>query len=477
MVIRWMTAVAMVSLFSLFRLAAESRTSVQGKHSVAEDLELDTNSDGMAMTSNCALEVAAAAPWGDGANHIPLALESYPLFGEMEPEHMRKVPAPVRIRLGPKGTIHALTDASFRQGGCVFIHHLDAKSRLFARTPVFPANYHDTDESEILDFAVDAVGQAYLIEHVQPRQSNLPYNRLRKIGPAGDILWSHTGPISDEEFDFGSLKGSFTKLLMDGRSQLFLPATRHAGAIAKIDTATGAVEHIYTSDKFSSQVFINERGIVGFILYFPDLNRRGIGYLATDDEKFSSFVGGTELYGLLLYPFGMDASSNLYVWNDGVISRISPKAEIDQIAAFDNIAVRPSDGAIFTSRSESGEGGLATVFVESHCAGVRSTRGELRVPAELCLRHPTGWKLIHVDDRERYIVFGGEEPGHAGTILIYSSSGNLVETASPPVDLLSTESRLQSYAFWEVDAQGRIYLPILDPQGFRVVRLSVKKKP
>src|SRR5262249_16699164 len=146
-------------------------------------------------------------------------------------------------------------------------------------------------------------------------QSNQSINRLRKIKPDGEIQWSRTGPVSDQEFDFNSLKGSFTKLLMDGRSRLYLPATHHTGAIAEVDPATGAVTHVYTSDKFSNQVFMNERGTVLYILYFPESNRRGIGYFNLADQRLTFMVGGVELYGALLYPFGVDASSNVYVWN------------------------------------------------------------------------------------------------------------------------------------------------------------------
>jgi hypothetical protein len=82
------------------------------------------------------------------------------------------------------------------------------------------------------------------------------------------------------------------------------------------------------------------------------------------------------------------------------------------------------------------------------------------------------WKLIHVDEQERYAIFGGEEPGQAGTLLVYSSNGKLEERITPPPDLLPVESTLENHSFWEVDARGRVYLPVLDPQGFKVIRLS-----
>src|SRR6185295_14756552 len=93
----------------------------------------------------------------------------------------------------------------------------------------------------------------------------------------GEVQWSRTGPISDEEFDFRELKGTFKQLLIDGRSRLYLPATEHDGAIAEINSDTGDVAQIYRFDQSDSKVFMNERGVVFYILYFPDLNRRGFG--------------------------------------------------------------------------------------------------------------------------------------------------------------------------------------------------------
>ncbi|MGA9770392.1 MAG: hypothetical protein WBV94_15240 [Blastocatellia bacterium] len=426
------------------------------------------------MSTNFTLEIVASGPWGDGPNEIPLALEDYPLFGYVSTEQRRSIRAPVRMRLSPQGSIHALADAALRTpgGGPVFIHHFNAEGTIIQKTPVLSLNHSNTDELMILDYAVDAAGNSYLLERIGSGQSNQPANRLRKIKPDGEILWSRTGPISDQEFDFNSLKGSFTKLLMDGRSRLYLPATQHEGAIAEIDPATGAVAHVYTSDKFSNQIFMNEREVIVYILYFPDVNRRGIGSFNLVDQRLAFFVGEVEHYDWLLYPFGVDASSNVYVWRDSAIARISMDGKIDVLAAFDNVVVRSSDGAIFSSRLLSGNERSLVVRVECHSAGSLIKHRELQLPDDISARYRGGWKLIHVDEQERYTIFGGEEPGRAGTLLVYSTNGDLEKRIAPLPDLVPTESILENHLFWEVDARGRVYLPVIDPQGFKVIRLS-----
>ena len=477
MVMQWIKTGLMTSLLFLSVWTAECSSHNGERRFDKHNTGLDGDVKRRGMSSNLTFEIVAKGPWGDGPNEIPFVLENYPLFGYISSDQMRKIRASVRIRLSPQSFIHALADAPLRTSGRgpVFIHHFNVEGKIIRKTPVLSMDLPDTDELMILDYAVDAAGNSYLLERVHSMQSNQSINRLRKIKPDGEIQWSRTGPVSDQEFDFNSLKGSFTKLLMDGRSRLYLPATHHTGAIAEIDPASGAVARVYTSDKFSNQVFMNDLGVISYILYFPDSNRRGIGRFNLANQRFTFFVGGVELYGLLLYPFGVDASSNVYVWNDSAIVRISPDGKTHEMAAFDNIVVRSSDDAIFSSRLLSGNGRSSMVLVERHQPNGASMRRELQLPEDLSARYlgkGGGWKLIHVDEQERYAIFGGEEPGQAGTLLVYSSHGDLEERITPPPDLLPIESTLENHSFWEVDAHGSVYLPVIAPQGFKVIRLS-----
>jgi hypothetical protein len=425
------------------------------------------------MDSTFALEIFAAAPWGDEPDAIPLVLEDYPLFGDVSPEQMRKVLAPVRLRLDAQGGLHALADAPLRNEDAapVFIHHFDSEGKLLGKTPLHSAGRGPKDESFIMDYAVDADGSCYLLERTESQGTGGANNRLQKIGFDGGVRWSRTGPVSKDEFDLRELKGTFKRLLMDGRSRLYLPATEHAGAIAEIDRDTGDVAHVYISDKFSSSVFMDARGVVVYVLYFQDLNRRGLGFFDPGQQRVASVVGGDELYGWLLYPVGVDSSSNVYACKDAAVARIAADGSINVIAELDNVVVRSRDRAIFASwLHSSGEQTLA-VRVTRFSRGEESSRRELPLPEELDALKGTGWKLIHVDEQERYYVFGGEAPGQAGTLLVYSKDGELEKTTSPPPDLLPVESRLESHSFWDVDTRGRVYLPVTDSQGFKVLRL------
>ena len=428
------------------------------------------------MTTNptFTLETFATAPWGDGPDAIPLVLEDHPQFGEMSREQIRKVRAPVRIRLDSRGGLHALADAPLRTSNRapVFIHYFNAEGKFLAKSLLLAPDRSDTDELFISDYAVDADGSCYLLEQISSGQTGPPKNRLQKVSRDGQFQWSRTGATSQQELDFRELKGVFKRLLMDGRSRLYLPATEHGGAIAEINRDTGAVAHVYHADKFGSEVFIDEQGTVVYVLYFSDVNRRGLGFFNLSEPKVRSIIGGVELYGWLLYPFGVDSSSNVYAWNDSAVARISAEGRIDVLAAFDNVVVRARDGVIFTSRLRLENEQSPVVQTACYLPSGEVSHQDLELPKKLTARHSSEWKLIHVDEQERFYVFGGEEPGQVGTLLIYSSSGELEETTSPPPDLLLMESRLEIYSFWQVDSRGRIYLPVTDGQGFKVIRLS-----
>src|SRR6185503_699465 len=138
------------------------------------------------------------------SNEIPVALEEYPPFAFVLPEQMRSIRAPLRIRLDVRGDLHVLTDAYLRtpNSGPLFVHHVDAQGDIVGKTRI-PS---DVDELIISDYVVDANGSYYLLERVRSRDSNEPVNRLRKISNDGEVQWSRTGPISDQEFDFRELK-------------------------------------------------------------------------------------------------------------------------------------------------------------------------------------------------------------------------------------------------------------------------------
>jgi hypothetical protein len=75
-------------------------------------------------------------------------------------------------------------------------------------------------------------------------------------------------------------------------------------------------------------------------------------------------------------------------------------------------------------------------------------------------------------------VYSGETELSAGQLLIFDAQGHLVEHTSLANDgfenvndrLLPIESRLGPASTLEIDRQGNVYVPLADPEGFKILR-------
>ena len=429
---------------------------------------------GKGMHEQFSLEVFVTAPWGDGPEAIPEVLEDYPAFGEMSLEQMRKVRAPVRIRLNAAGGLHALADAPARAGGDAFIYHFDAGGKLRGRTRILHLARIEARTTRIADYAVAADGSVYLLERIQPGGTSSEQNRLRKLNCAGETQWVRTGLSSNEPFDLHTLSGRITALLIDGRSRLYLAALNPSGLIAEIDVTSGGTARVCAAAIVGGDVFMDERGIAYFIAYFPEARRRGLAVFDPAGGHLRPMVFGTDAYGWLTYPLGVDTSSNVYAWKDASVARLSPDGRIEVLATINGVTLG-SDGVVISSRLVIRDDHSLTVEVERRDPGSSSDTGAnwraLHVPEEMGARPGGDWRLIHVDQNGHYFVFGGEAPGNAGRVLVYLHDGRFEEVTLTHSALLALELRIENHRLWTVDARGQIYLPMTDGHGFKVLRL------
>src|SRR6185503_12495781 len=104
-------------------------------------------------------------PWGDGARHIRPQLRDYPSFAIVSEEQRQEVYAPVRLRVGARGSLHVLNDDHREGSGEVSarITHLSPEGAWEAETPA-PPHPADAVGRRIEDFVVDPRRDCYFLE-------------------------------------------------------------------------------------------------------------------------------------------------------------------------------------------------------------------------------------------------------------------------------------------------------------------------
>lgn len=420
------------------------------------------------MTSNSRFEILISVPWGPGDNEIPPSFDEHPSFSEMSADQMRNVRTPLRIRLDNQHRIHVMPEVRPLQPTTTnsHIYHFSDQGKFVDSThiEIEVANYF-----HIYDYAVHPSGECFLLERIRRDLSEQTENRLRKIARDGTTLWKRVGLVSDEETDFHILKGNFTQLLADEDSWIYLPASDPECAIAQIDPVTGEVVAIHDCEMLGSKAFLRE-GRVYSVVYFPSENRKALARFDLAGGQTEFTLCDSELFGWLTFPLGVDRSANFYTFLQPAVGQIDFAEGLLRQQPLDNLVVQPSTQDIYLSYL-SGLVAQSVIKVEIHRHDGTFESREINVPPRFA--GVKDWKLIHADEQDRLFIFGGEEPGSAGTLLIFSASGNLEKELSPPGDLLSIESRLELFSYWQVDADGRVYLPFTDQQGFGVVRLTL----
>lgn len=420
-------------------------------------------------------EILVSIPWGQGDQKIAPKFLEHPNFSLVSPKQMRHVYAPLRIKVDAQKGIHVLND-DYRHvfdGDDIYIMHFTAEGIFAGKTPV-AKNYSGAKNRRIKDFVVDQALNCYLLEDYSIEDN--AYNRLLKLDKNGKILWSLSSDLSQTTGNIDRLEGRFNKLLMDGQSHLYITSADRVNTLTQISLESGKVIKLYTLEHGSDNIFMNSGGIILSVVYFEEQNRRGFAAFNPLSGKENFTVGNTELFGLLLFPFGVDARLNCYtykvpnVYKMPALVKIALDGQITHQESLKDLLARSGDDAIFISYPQND-----TLTIHGYYRDGTNQVWAIRLPDRYVSDQSANQKLIKVDERNRFYILLGEQPETIGSVLIFSESGQLEQEIPSPADLLSLESSLQPYSFWQVDGEGNIYFPVTDPEGFKVVRMSLAK--
>lgn len=419
---------------------------------------------------NVRLAEVVREPWGDDG--LPTAwVEVYPssLLTAAAPQRQR---ASVRVRALPGGEVAVLAkDPVYNAGGPAVIQRYSERGELRAALRVGPPASAQGESWSIRDFRADPAGNVYLLETVGGGAGLL--NSLRKLDASGAVVWERAGEFDDDRLDLAQLRGSFDQLLADAGGNVYLPATRHRGEVARIDPAGGEPEPYADWGDWTGEVFMDGEGRLHYVRYDPGTRRRGWARYDPRTRREELHEGDESVYGLFDIPFGTDARGRCYAAMGTRLTCLSREAVPLWQERLDNLVV--AGGAIYASEGRQSSSGPEVVVRRWDSDGAYTGETILRVPSPPAGEGLANWRLVALDDSGRFHVRGGAAVEESA--LVYSPGGELESTAEASADSAEAESRLQENRTWDVDLAGGVLLPVLGPSAFHLVRLTVEAQP
>jgi hypothetical protein len=413
-------------------------------------------------------------PWGKGEAGLVPKITDYPVFGEIIPEQQRKKYAPLRFRLDAGGGCHIVNqdNQSADPGSDLWIFHYSAQGDYRGKTPI-GRNEDPSLRHRIIDFAVDEDSNSYILEvSGMPGGDQPQSNRLFKLSPAGEILWEREGLYQAGKSDFERLEGEFDQILLGNPPELFLTSPVQSDTIISIDSGQGKVAGFHDIKIGGGFRFISQNGLIQRVVYFSNQNRRGFAVYdpRTRQEKYD--IGNESIFGLLLSPFGADDQASFYIYKTpnlfqppGIV-KINFGGEITGEAKLQDIVVGGNDQTVFTGHME------GAYIINGYFTNGTIRQWRFHPPENEASYRAGSFRLIHVTPNDQFYFLSGEEPGKPPDLLIFSKDG-FQKKDFRAVRSLDVESSIQPYNYWQVDGDGNVYIPLVDPAGFKIIRLEL----
>lgn len=414
-------------------------------------------------------ELLLSVPWGEEESELHPRYFTQPDDGLLSPERARQVFAPLRFRLDPDKGIHILNlpsgdDANSDQ---VYVSHFSSTGKFIRKTRL-PSPIAAAKNIAIKDFAVDKQLNVYVLESAE--SGGIRYNCLFRLNKDGGREWEVVNPILRGADRDDCLGGELEMLLCNGSSHLYLPCVGQAGSVAQLCASSGEVTKVHNLAPGIESTYILDNKLIS-VKYFETRRRRGFTCYDPGSGNSTSAVAEKDVFGMLLYSFGFDGERNCYtfkipnVYDHPALVKISFEGAVLREQPFKDLVVRSSDGVIFSAYPNG-----AILTIRSHQSAPEN-QWQLRLPERYLLDQMDNVKLTRVDEQNRFYVLVTEIVGAVAVLLVFDKYGELQQELYPKT-VLDIESSLQNQTTWQVDQQGNIYFPLVDPEGFKIVRLN-----
>lgn len=403
------------------------------------------------------IETLLTTQWGHGNRQIPMILVEPIQTSILSPFPIRKIRKAVQVFVTPSGQVSLLSSEN-QEASSVFIDSFSSTGEYINRVSLQLEKTANVSWM-IQDFITIQDGSAYTLEFFWGRESLEQFYRVRytQVGATQSKIIYQDSLEKDKE----------PQLLVDGNLKVYLARAIEDNLQIK-ELNKEKIGGIYADWGLAGvRMFINEQGVLFQTQMqwqsFPP-HRAWVSYNPATKET-ESIRGKDEIYDLLWNAIGGDVKGRAYLQNHFSLSQLLKNGELSWTEEIGNIVTSVADQKVFISNYVTGKVNLRIFTTEGDY--IKSQEIEIPVSSE---DGGAQWNLIHVSKEGNLYIFGGADSLHQGRLLIFSPEGKLIKRQSPPPDLLPIQSSLQ--LTWSVDSQGRIYLPVLEPDGVRVMRMS-----
>jgi hypothetical protein len=259
------------------------------------------------MTGLRVTEVARI-PWGGPAG-LPELFVDEPTGGVWSGEALRKVHAPVPLRLAADGSFALLAgDPLVRSGLPAEVLRLTAAGVAGGRVRLEPPE-GGLLQWQIRDFAVDREGCVYLLELATRQDGGTTL--LRKIRPDGEEVWRRSSPWRlgpDRELP----PGSASRLLTGGGTFVGLSAAPRHGLVARIDPRTGELSPYVDLAPWTGEALLGPDDKVYYVRLVTGRNARAWVRRDPDTGEEAAAVCAADAFDVLGQPIGVDVEGRAY---------------------------------------------------------------------------------------------------------------------------------------------------------------------
>ncbi|MEQ8386720.1 MAG: hypothetical protein RH949_30635 [Coleofasciculus sp. A1-SPW-01] len=427
-------------------------------------------------------------PWGNQEHSIPhTAYEKVSLSGMFTGQSKRKIRPVYPIRLDQDENLYLIFDSPQGAAPSERKYRLMRFNNQGNLTDEFDINLNadSIERWQILDFHPDHQGGVYLLEVLGTTQHQL-FHRLRRVNSQSQEIWSKKEILNYRDLDFYKLAGKLEYLIAPDRDSLYLPTRYPKQGLASFDVNTGDIISANQWNESASKLTITSSHEVYYSRILDDASRKRHVLIRQNLSNGNREVIESEIQYLHDLA-GVDAEGKIYPRIHNGIARLSDQGKLEWQQSIYGIVVRSEDQHIFIcSRADRVENTVILEVEQYDSSGNKIKKFTFQLPEQQLQVKGDLPRLISVDQKSRFYFYGGETDHQAGTLFVFSSEDQLPKIQSLaetdpegfPLfnkvnqELLQIESQVGSPNMFEIDSLGHVYIPLSDPQGFKVIRLQ-----